>query len=414
MTAASTVFFCHVIGAKVLTSEGKKLGRLRDLIADPTFARPEIIAAVVSCADGLKTLDFSTARVETVKGRHVFVLEKIKPADLQRKETIQVRQLLNKKVVDMNRRNTITAYDVLIAMQNDRSTIVAVDAGAHGRLRQMGLDRYALLICKALDLTIPNQLVMWDNVEAFNISKTGTGLSRSMSKLNRLHPSEMADIIEEMDDNTKVEIFSAMDAVRAADVLEELEPNAQDSLLESLPSEKIVDVLEIMPADEVADILDEVDKEKAEELLKEMDSEVSGEVRELMEYEDDEVGSLMMTDFISLRESDTVENALAELRRMNPDYDLVYSLYVVAESGALVAALSLRDIMLADPEARIADIMNRDIVSVRDTDKIETLNDIIAKYNLLAVPVVNEEGLLLGSVIINDAFFSLLRSRRKR
>ena len=227
---------------------------------------------------------------------------------------------------------------------------------------------------------------MWDNVEAIAIGQAGPGLSRSMSKLNRLHPSEMADIIEEMDSSAQVEIFSALDTVRAADVLEELEPDAQDCLLENLPSDKIADVLEIMPADEVADILDDVDKKKVEELLKEMDSEVSGEVRELMEYEDDVVGSIMMTDYLSFRESDTVETALETLRQKKPEYDTIYYLYVVSEKGALEATLSLRDIILSRPETRIGDIMNRDIVYARDTEKIESLNDMIAKYNCSRSP----------------------------
>ena len=118
MTLVSTVFFCHVFGKKVLTPEGKVLGRLKDLIADPVFVRPQIVAAVVSCAGGPKTLDFSTFDFEMVKGRHILVCREMKPVDLQGMETIHVRQLMNKKIVDMDKKNTILVYDVKIAIHN--------------------------------------------------------------------------------------------------------------------------------------------------------------------------------------------------------------------------------------------------------------------------------------------------------
>ena len=217
-----------------------------------------------------------------------------------------------------------------------------------------------------------------------------------------------------MDHNTQVEVFSALGNERAADVLEELESDTRESLLESLPLDRMADVLEIMPADEVADILDELSEDKAEEFLKEMESEASGEVRDLMEYEDNEVGSLMTTDFISFRDYSTVGETLEILRREKPESDMVYYLYIVSAKGELEATVSLRDIVVSGLDTKLSDIMNEDIVYVQDTDRIESLNEIISKYNLLAVPVVGTDKLLLGMVIINDMMFRLLRSKRKR
>jgi Mg/Co/Ni transporter MgtE len=224
----------------------------------------------------------------------------------------------------------------------------------------------------------------------------------------------MADIMEDLDSSTQAEIFSAMETERAADVLEELESDTRESLLESLPADKMADVLEIMPADEAADILDEVDEEKADLLLREMDSEASVKIRDLMEYEDYEVGSLMTTDFVCFRETNTVEATLDVLRREKPESDMIYYLYIVTDTGELQAEVSLRDFVVSSPNARLGDIMNRDIVFVQDTDKIEALHDMIAKYSMLAVPVVDAFQKLVGIVIINDVIFTLLRSKRRR
>lgn len=414
MTSATTVFFSDILGKKIISPEGKTIGRLKDLVADLGFSRPKIVAAIVSTRDGLKTVDFSAFQITHEKGGPALTCKVIRPLNLKGMETFLVAgQLLNKKVVDMNRKKTILVYDLKIALQDTKATVAAVDAGMQGRLRRLGISNAAVRLMKLFDLSIPNQLVLWDNVEAVNFSHTDAGLSKSMTSLNRLHPSDMADIMEEMDHNTQMELFSAMDTERAADVLEELEPDTQDKLLGSLPADKIADVLEIMPVDEIADILDEIDEAKAEELLKEMDGEVSGEVRELMEYDDNEIGSLMTTDYLSFHGIDTVEATLQVLRLKKPEFDTIYYLYIVSEKGEFEAALSLRDIIVSSPDLKLGDIMNRDMVCVHDTDPIDLLNDIVSKYNLLAVPVVDANRILLGMVIINDILFSLLQSRRK-
>jgi magnesium transporter len=173
-------------------------------------------------------------------------------------------------------------------------------------------------------------------------------------------------------------------------------------------------VLELMPTDEVADLLDEMQDEKAEELLNEMESVTSDEIRELMEYPDNEVGSIMATEYISFNENLTVGDTLAELRRLKPESDTIYYLYVLDNSERLVATVSLRDIVISDPEVRLKQIMNTKVIYIRDTDNINLLADIIAKYSLLAIPVVNEESVMLGMVVIDDVVSTLLKSRRRR
>ena len=413
--SAFTIYLNHIIGKKVLSPDGKAIGRLVDLLVDPTLPRPKIIAAVISEKSRQKAIDFTKIDISDDRGRHLLVCREIRPASLERAGSVRlVGQLLNRQVVDMNKKKTVTVYDLKIAICNGEATVVAVDAGMQGRLRQLGIAELAQGALKVLGVSIANQLILWDNVETINLSRASAGLSKSISNLDRLHPSDMADIIEDLDKSTQAEVFSALEAERAADVLEELESDTRESLLESLPTDKMADVLEIMPADEVADILDEVDEEKAKELLKEMDSEASGEVRELMQYEDYEVGSLMTTDYVCFGKNDTVGATLDVLRREKPEADMIYYLYIVSDTGELQAEVPLRDLVVSSPDASLGDIMNRDVVYVQDTDKIDSLNDIISKYNLLAVPVVDADKKLVGMAIINDVVYSMLHSRRKR
>jgi Mg/Co/Ni transporter MgtE (contains CBS domain) len=196
--------------------------------------------------------------------------------------------------------------------------------------------------------------------------------------------------------------------------LEELETEARLSVLESMPVEKAADLLEMMPADEVADILEEMEDERAAELLSEMENEASEEVRQLMEYEDNEVGSIMTTDFIAYKSSMTAGNVINDLRRLKPEADTIYYLYIVDGAERLLATVSLRDLIISDPETKIGEIMNTKLIYVHDTDDIESIGEIISKYNLLAVPVVDNEMELLGMVVIDDVVYNLLRSRHRR
>ena len=177
MTSSSTIFYNNIIGKKVISTEGKAIGRLKDLVADLGFLRPRIIAAVVSFPDGLKTIDFSAFQITQAKGGYLLACRDIKPINLHWIETVHIAgQLLNQKIIDMNRKKTILVYDLKIAIVDNKSIVVAVDAGLQGRLRQWGISSFVQKFLKLFDLSIPNQLVLWDNVEAINFGQTAVGI----------------------------------------------------------------------------------------------------------------------------------------------------------------------------------------------------------------------------------------------
>lgn len=263
-------------------------------------------------------------------------------------------------------------------------------------------------------MNIPGKLILWDEVAAIDFYHTGIKLSKEYSKLYTLHPSDLADILEDLDRNTQFAIFTSLDEEKAADVLEELETEAQLNVLGSLSIEKAADVLEKMPADEVADILDEMQVERAEELLNEMESEASEEVRELMEYDDNTVGSVMTTEYISFNEDQTVDETILELRRLKPEPDSIYYLYVLDNRERLIATVSLRDIVISEPGTRLKEIMNQNVIAIHDDEENNTLAEIISKYSLLAIPVIDESLVMVGVVVIDDVVHRLIKAGRRR
>ena len=191
--------------------------------------------------------------------------------------------------------------------------------------------------------------MLWSDVETILDSSENIMVSKTYNKLSILHPSDLADIIEDFDVNTGMAILSNLGNTKAADVLEEMEEDDQVKIIDHLAPDKAADILEEMPPDEVADILDGLSDDKAEELLNSMEKEASDEVRELMKYDDELVGSLMSTDYISFESNYTVEKTINSLRELKPEEDEMYYLYVVNEKNKLVGTVSLRDIIISEP-----------------------------------------------------------------
>lgn len=414
MALVSTFYFSRIIGNKVYSHSGAQIGKLKDLVVEVDFVRPKVTAVRIRTVKGVLTVDFSCFKIEKNNGQYRLQCSELKEYKLEGKKVFYLsKNILDRQIIDMDGRKLVRVNDLRLAILVNGTYLVAADVGFEGLLRRLGVAKPLKKILGPLGVTLPSHLILWDEVETVDFGHAGIRLSKDYSNLERLHPSDLADIIEDMDRNTQLAVLASMDEEKAADVLEELEPEIQKSMVENLPVGKAADLLEKMPADEAADILDELREEKAEELLEEMEKEASEDIRELMEYSEDTVGSIMSTDYIAFNENETVEQTIKELRRRKPESDTIYYLYITNSSGKLVATVSLRDIIVADPEITLNQIMNQNVICVLDEDKVHSLNEMIAKYNLLAVPVVNSEKEMLGVVIINDIIHSLIKARRR-
>lgn len=342
------------------------------------------------------------------KGQYVLVCNKIK--EYNSPNTLFLRKhILDQQIIDVNGRKVVRVNDISLSYLEKGAYVVAVDIGIDGLLRRIGIAKPL----KMLGLKVPAKLMLWNDVEAVVTSNENIVLSKTYDSLSIFHPSDLADIIEDFDAKTGLTIFSSLDNAKAADVLEEMEEDAQVSFIESLSADKAADVLEEMPADEAADILDGMKVEKVEELLNSMEKEASDEIRELLGYDSKAVGSLMSTDFVSFKNKQTVNEAIENLRKLKPEEDELFSLYVVDENDKLIGTLSLRDLIISEPTSKIGTIMNRKFKSMFDTDNINDLIKNVSKYNLVAIPVTDHEMKLLGNVIINDIIYELLKNKRK-
>jgi Mg/Co/Ni transporter MgtE len=232
-----------------------------------------------------------------------------------------------------------------------------------------------------------------------------------------MHPADLADIMEDLmqvNSGAIDYIFSTLDPEVAADTMQEIDEDMQAPVLESIEPERAADILEDMDPDEAADVLGDLSAARAADLLSRMDHDEAEDVRELLAYPEDSTGGIMTTAYIAIQADLTAEQTLLRLRELAPDAEDIYYLYVTEPDETLVGVISLRDLVVAQPDTHVRDFMTTPVIQVRSTDSLEDVAAVLAKYNLLGLPVTDADGKMLGKVTVDDALDAVIPGAWKR
>jgi magnesium transporter len=399
------LFLSRLVGRPVRDRDGDSFGKVRDLIVALGEQYPPVTGLVVRVVGGrdiflpwtdVEEIDADGARLRTTL---------IDMASFrQRPNEIRLwLDLLDKQIVDVEDRKIVRVNDIQLAPVEGRLRLVAVDVGLAGILRRLGLSGPGERLARALHLEAENY-IEWEDVDPVESSVSSLKLRVPHEALGTLHPADVAHIVEQLAPRDRAGILAALDDERAADVLEELAADDQVDILEALSPEKAADILEEMGPDEAADLVADLSEERQEQLLGLMEPEEASDVRELLAYGEETAGGLMTTDFITVTPEMTAEQVIERLRELHPDADQVYYLYVTDANGTLVGTITLRGLIVAAPETAVRDFMRLDPISVGVDLDAEQVGAAIARYNLLALPVVDAEGRMQGIVTVDDAF----------
>jgi Mg2+ transporter MgtE len=252
-------------------------------------------------------------------------------------------------------------------------------------------------------------MIAWDSVAPIReVNPSQVRLSVKENRLARMHPSELAEIIGDLSAREAAAVVGQLDDETAADAFEHLDADTRKNLIEDIGTERAADIIEEMDADDAADFLAELPEEQQSELLAEMNAYTAGELRELVKYSEDTAGGMMTTDYVWIYPHRTTEATIRKIREIAPVSEFIYYLYVLDKSDHILGVLSLRTLLLALPTAFIERIMDTDLVTVApDTPAVDVAST-IAKYDLLAVPVVDDAGKLLGIVTVDDAIDAIM------
>ena len=398
------LFLSRLVGRPVRDRHGESFGKIRDLIVALGEQYPPVTGLVVRVTGGrdiflpwtdVEEIDAGGARLRTT----LIDMESFR----QRPNEIRLwLDLLDKQIVDVEGRKIVRVNDIQLAPVDGRLRLVAVDVGLAGILRRLGLAGPGERLARALNLEAENY-IEWEDVDPVESSVSSLKLRVPHEALGTLHPAEVAHIVEQLAPRDRAGILAALDDERAADVLEELAADDQVDILEALEPEKAADILEEMGPDEAADLVADLSEERQEQLLGLMEPEEASDVRELLAYGEETAGGLMTTDFITITPEMTAEQVIERLRELRPDADQVYYLYVTDADGILVGTITLRGLIVAAPETPVRDFMRPDPISVSVDLDAEKVGAAIARYNLLALPVVDAEGRMQGIVTVDDA-----------
>jgi Mg/Co/Ni transporter MgtE len=332
-----------------------------------------------------------------------------------------VRDVLDRQIVDVHDYRVVRVNDIVIDYLPDhRMALVGVDAGIHGLMRRLGLESALKSIGKMLHLASPGaNIIAWSDVESLPRHNAGDPLKLkiSMERISKLHPVDIADILEQLEPSDRKQVLEALDIETAADALAEADDDVQISALQHLDGERAADILEEMPSDEAADVLGDMDAAHRHDLLGRMEADDREDVEELLPYNDRTAGGLMTKEFIAISPDVTAQGAIETLRSLEPEAETVYYIYVVDDHEILLGVISLRDLIVAPADRPVREFMITKIRSVNVQADVEEVASKFEKYGLLAVPVVDEDNKLQGIITIDDTLEQLLpedwRNRRR-
>ena len=385
------------------------IGKVTDFLVnrpDETF--PEIDGLVIKTAQGARFAPIES--VATIHEKTVALTDAPKdPAPPDEAALYLVADLLDKQIVDVEGRKVVRINDLELAETGGRLRVVGADVGIGGLLRRLGLKAAGKRLTPWIYARVPRSMIAWSAVAPIReVNPSHVTLAVSESKLARMHPSELAEIVSELSAREAVALIHSLDDETAADTLEHLDAETQRTIIDDIGPERAADIIEEMDADDAADLLGELSEEQQSRLLAEMDVETAGELRELVKYDEDTAGGLMTTDYTWIYAHRTAEQTIRKIREIAPESEFIYYLYVVDRQDRLLGVLTLRDLLLAQPEGAIESIMRSEIVTVHPDTDARDVAATIARYDLLAVPVVSEEGRMLGIVTVDDAIDAIM------
>jgi magnesium transporter len=408
-TARMFLFLSEILNRRVIDSQGSVLGKVVDLRAKLRELFPPVISVRVRYKKKRKIVSFPWDAVASINDDVI----SLKPGaasqtlDLSVKEgEILLRdEVLDKQVVDTHGAKVERVNDFHLLLAEGQLRVVHVDFGIRGILRRLGWIRYVDAATNWLfAYQIPSKLLSWKHIQplSHDPGKKALKLDVTLRKLSEIHPSDLADILEELDRHERSYVFDSLNVETQADALEEVDDKTRVSIIEGLPEEKASDILEEMEPDEAVDLLQDLPHDKKQELIETMEEEKREELEELLEFEEETAGGIMTTDFLSCLETDSIGRAMEIFKGSDDPLDNISYIYVTDKFEKLVGVITLRDLMLNRPEAQVSSLMNRDVVKLKVDNSLEQVAETFTKYKFLTIPVVDQQERLEGIITLRD------------
>lgn len=409
----SHIALSDLLGAPVFDPAGLRSGRVREVAMCPQEDRVRISGLIVKTKTGDRLLT-CPALTSVNGGIHASApLEQCAPCGNQEGLFLLERDLLDQQIIDVHGRKVVRVNDVELQEETTDNHIVlkvgSVDIGARGAIRRLLKGVAPAAAVRVLLKKIPPRMIPWDFVDLIEADPARRiKLKISNERLAKLHPADLADIIEDLAPDEREAVFETLDEGVAADALEEIQPKLQRSIMESLDSERAADIVEEMDPDAAADLLGDLPRETSEEIIEKLEPQEREDVTELLEFNENTAAGRMTTEFLSLPWTAKVSDAIEALRNFEGGVEAVHTIFLVDTEGKLTGTVPLSKLVLAKPDDPMLTLVTDLLLYVPEKAKEDEVTLLFDKYNLVTLPVVDDENHLTG-VITSDDIISLLR-----
>ncbi|MGI8771675.1 MAG: magnesium transporter MgtE N-terminal domain-containing protein [Acidobacteriaceae bacterium] len=403
-------------GTSVTDAHGLLCGKVVDVAVATGSDAGSVVGLILKTPEGRRLLEM---RQLTVSAEGEFALraqETLQPIGGSETFLLLRSDLVDRQIIDVHGRKVVRVNDVDLSWHTESGQtglhVTQVEVGMRGAMRRLLRGALPAARVDAIARRFPPRIIPWEFVDVIEVDPARrVRLKIEHARLAQLHPSDIADILEDLAPAEREAVFHSLGEEVAADALEEVEPRLQRTLIASLDSERVADIVEEMDPGAAADLLAELSEERSDAILDHMEPEERQEVEELLEFREDSAAGRMTTDFVAVPVEVSVAHAIDALRDFEGDRETVTAVYLIDEHRVLKGAIPLARLLLAEPATQLSALAETHVISCRvDTDE-DDVSELFDKYNLHALPVLDAADKLVG-VVEADHVIAFLRQRR--
>lgn len=407
------LYFSQLQGKRVLTTDQKVLGKVRDIIF--LAADSPLVTKVQVRDENKRSILVPISAISEINSI-VQVDKDYKPEELAENELSVTKNLLDKQIIDMKGGKVVRVNDVAIQAKENREEntekqefyVTGVDVGFRAVLRWLHLERPAMPLYRMLGLYSRPHFLSWADIEPLELAHGNVRLKKDMESLERMRPEDLADYLEKTNIRNVNKIVSELDDEFAADVIGDLNISYQTSLFRRFSPEKAATLLDFIDSDEAVDILLTLSEEKRDEILKLLPKAKHDELHHLMKLSKTPIGELINPDFITVSADDTIGTAFSKIKEKITEDNFFVYIYVVNKEDQLIGVFRINQLLTQPSDAAVWDVMEQDVVVLHLTTPKEIAVKKMLRYKLYALPVIDDRKQILGVVMFDDMVEDIL------
>ncbi|KKP38545.1 MAG: MgtE integral membrane protein [Candidatus Peregrinibacteria bacterium GW2011_GWF2_33_10] len=401
------LFFSTLLGKKIIDDEDKVIGKIKDVIVEiPTSNEnddfPEVMGLLMKSLK--KEIYFVPANAIERWGRQIILFDGINKLKQDLPDATKYaylkKSVLDKQIVDLEGVRVVRVNDLQFSKIKQAMYLVGIDISSFALLRRLGLNF----------IEIKPELVEWKNV---HIVENRLKLDIGVKNLTKMHPADIANIIEKLNLRRGSLLLQSLDKDIAARVLEEIQPEVKTLLIKTLGSERAATLMSKMPIDELVDLIQLLPSHEANKIINKLPAEAKvKKIKKILEYDEDTAGGLMTTEFVKASAEESVDELIEKIKKLSPQFNSIQFVYVLDDDGKFMGVISLRNLIVADKIRKIKKIMKHGnlMPTAGVNDNLTDLAETMTKYNLFSIAVLDEEKRMLGIITVDDIMRRLLPS----